>query len=200
VLFKTTCGKRIAILILKKELNVIMLNVGCMALEKERLMKMKYMIRKMQMADIHQVQQVTKTSWNDTYEGIIPFEIQESFLRAAYNDEMMQRRLENSFIWVSEVDGKIVGFANFTPAKEYGVTELGAIYVIPDCQGKGIGTALLNEGIKNIDGAKEIFINVEKENCIGTTFYKAKGFDVVSEFDDDFDGHILKTVRMVLEV
>ena len=171
-----------------------------MLLQKERLMEMEYTIREMQMADIQQVQQVAKTSWNYTYEGIIPLEIQESFLKSAYNDEMMQRRLENSFIWVSEVDGKIVGFANFSPAKEDGETELGAIYVIPDYQGKGLGMALLNEGIKNIEGAKEIFINVEKENRIGTTFYKAKGFKVVSEFDDDFDGHILKTVRMVLDV
>ena len=157
-------------------------------------------IRKMQKEDIHQVQQVAKISWNYTYEGIIPLEIQESFLKSAYHDEMMQKRLENSFIWVSEVDGKIVGFANFSPAKEDGETELGAIYVHPVYLGKGIGTALLNEGIQYIEGAKKIFINVERENRIGTTFYKAKGFKVVSEFDDDFDGHILKTVRMVLKV
>jgi ribosomal protein S18 acetylase RimI-like enzyme len=157
-------------------------------------------IRKMQKEDIHQVQQVAKISWNYTYEGIIPLEIQESFLKSAYHDEMMQKRLENSFIWVSEVDGKIVGFANFSPAKEDGETELGAIYVHPVYLGKGIGTALLNEGIQYIEGAKEIFINVEKENRMGATFYKAKGFKVVSEFDDDFDGHILKTVRMVLKV
>lgn len=71
---------------------------------------------------------------------------------------------------------------------------------MPEYQGEGIGTALLNEGIKNIAGVKAIYINVEKENNIGTTFYKAKGFEVVSEFDDDFNGHILKTVRMVLKV
>jgi hypothetical protein len=74
---------------------------------------MKFDIREMNSGDIKQVQQVAKRSWNYTYEGIIPFEIQKSFLKSAYNDEMMQRRLESSFIYVSEVDGKIVGFANF---------------------------------------------------------------------------------------
>ncbi|MED0673985.1 GNAT family N-acetyltransferase [Aneurinibacillus aneurinilyticus] len=161
---------------------------------------MKFTIRKMQKEDIQQVQQVSKASWNYAYEGIIPFEIQESFLKFAYNDEMMQRRLENSFIWIAEVDEKIVGFANFSPVKEDGETELTAIYLNPEHQGKGIGTALLNEGIINLEDAKEIFINVEKDNSIGTTFYKAKGFKVVSEFDDDFNGYILKTVRMVLKV
>jgi ribosomal protein S18 acetylase RimI-like enzyme len=157
-------------------------------------------IRSMEKKDIEQVQQVAKTSWNHTYEGIIPGQIQESFLKSAYNYGMMQKRLEGSFMFVSEVDGKVVGFANFSPVKAYGVIELAAIYIEPEYQGKGIGTGLLQEGIKQIDGIKEIFINVEKENDVGLTFYKAKGFVVVSEFDDDFDGHILKTVRMVLKI
>ena len=160
---------------------------------------MDFTIRKIQIEDIQQVQQVAKISWNSTYEGIIPFAIQESFLNSAYNDEMMKRRIEHSFIFVSEVDEKIVGFANFSPVKE-GEAELGAIYLYPQYQGKGIGTALLKEGIKNLEGVKELFINVEKENINGTTFYNAKGFDAVSEFDDNFDGHILKTVRMVLKL
>jgi RimJ/RimL family protein N-acetyltransferase len=131
----------------------------------------KFDIREMNSGDIKQVQQVAKRSWNYTYGGIIPLEIQKSFLKSAYNDEMMQRRLESSFIYISEVDGKIVGFANFSPVKEEGKTELLAIFLNPEFQGKGLGTALLNKGIKNLEVAKEVFINVEKENNIGTTFY-----------------------------
>ena len=59
---------------------------------------------------------------------------------------------------------------------------------------------MLQQGIDNLDGIKEIYINVEKDNKIGKTFYEVKGFQVVKEFDDEFDGHILKTVRMVLKV
>ncbi|NBI30174.1 GNAT family N-acetyltransferase [Chengkuizengella marina] len=157
-------------------------------------------IRKMKKEDIHQVQQVAKISWNYTYEGVIPLEIQESFLKSAYNDEMMQRRLERSFFFVSEDDGKIIGFASFSPLKEGGEVELGAIYLYPEYQKMGIGTSLLQEGIKSIDGVMKIFVNVEKDNKIGKNFYTTKGFEVISEFDDDFDGHILKTVRMVLKV
>lgn len=161
---------------------------------------MGFVIRKMKEKDIKQVQLVAKTSWNYTYDGIIPLEIQENFLKSAYNDAMMQRRLERTILFVAEVDGKIVGFANYSPVKEEGKVELAAIYLYPEYQGKGLGTSLLEEGINNLEGVKEIFINVEKENKIGTTFYKAKGFKIVSEFDDDFDGHTLKTVRMVLKV
>lgn len=41
---------------------------------------------------------------------------------------------------------------------------------------------------------------LKKENEIGKNFYAAKGFTTVKEFDDDFDGYILKTLRMVLEI
>ena len=44
----------------------------------------------------------------------------------------------------------------------------------------------------------EIYIDVEDENIIGKTFYEAKGFKIIKKFDDNFDGHILKTVRMCL--
>ncbi|MGI2328294.1 GNAT family N-acetyltransferase [Planococcus sp. YIM B11945] len=161
---------------------------------------MNYTIRNMKTEDIPQVQQVAKTSWNATYEGIIPFAIQESFLATAYNDSMMKKRMEQSFLLVAEVEGKVVGFANFSPVKENGEAELGAIYLDPSSQGKGLGTVLLRSGIAQLENAEKILIKVEKDNKIGMNFYQAKGFELVSEFDDDFDGHVLKTVRMALKL
>lgn len=161
---------------------------------------MEYAIRKMNEQDIKKVQEVAKTSWNFTYEGIIPRNIQENFLNFAYNDTMMLRRLNNSLMLVAETGGEIIGFANFTPLEKDGAAELSAIYLTPEYHSKGIGTRLLNEGISSLFQVKELFINVERDNKIGTTFYRAKGFEFVSEFGDDFDGHILKTVRMVLKL
>ncbi|TVY06892.1 GNAT family N-acetyltransferase [Paenibacillus cremeus] len=160
---------------------------------------MELLVREMRANDIPQVQNVAKTSWNATYNGIIPIEVQENFLKSAYNDEMMLRRLERSHVYVAELNGEIVGFANFSFVKEDGKVELSAIYLYPEYQGQGIGSALLQEGIKYSRGVKEVYINVEKDNVIGRRFYEAKKFEYVKEFDDDFDGHVLKTVRMVLK-
>lgn len=158
---------------------------------------MKFQIREMKAEDIKNVQQVAKTSWNDTYDGIIPAHVQESFLNSAYSDEMMKRRLEVSSLYVAEADGQIVGFANFSTVKEEGEVELGAIYLLPEFQGEGVGTALLNEGINNAQKASKVFINVEKENGRGVYFYKAKGFEMLTEFEDKLEGHITVMVRMV---
>lgn len=157
-------------------------------------------IREMKKSDIMDVQQVAKVSWHDTYDGIIPRDIQDRFLHMAYSDEMMNMRFKQSIIMIAEVDHKVIGFVNFSPLNQGGVTELSAIYLCPNVQGKGIGTLLLKAGIHRLQHVKEIYVNVEKDNKIGINFYRAKGFTVTSEFDDDFDGHVLRTVRMVLKL
>ncbi|EIM05697.1 hypothetical protein A1A1_14894 [Planococcus antarcticus DSM 14505] len=154
----------------------------------------------MRAEDIKQVQDIAHKTWNSTYEGIIPLDVQENFLRSAYNDERMEQRMESSVIFVVDISGKVVGFANFSQVNKDGIVGLAAIYIYPEFQGKGIGSALLQKGIKALDGVKEIFVDVEKDNLSGLKFYEAKAFEVVREFDDDFDGHILKTIEMVLKV
>lgn len=160
---------------------------------------MDYLIREMKKKDIRQVQDVAKQSWNATYTGIIPLDIQDRFLNAAYSNRNMKWRLKKSNFFVAEVDREIVGFANYSSVLKDGKVELAAIYLYPEYQGRGIGTAFLRVGIDKL-GAREIHLNVEKNNQIGTTFYQAKGFKVLSEFDDNFDGHTLKTLRMAWKV
>ncbi len=65
-------------------------------------------------------------------------------------------------------------------------------------QHKGIGTALLENGIQQLENPTTLTVCVEKENTIAMRFYQAKGFQFVEEFDDLFDGHVLKTIRMAL--
>lgn len=161
---------------------------------------MEMIIREMQEDDIEHVQRVATASWHTTYAGIIPRSIQDRFLDAAYSKQMMRLRREQSLMLVAEVGEDIVGFANYTPVDEAGASELAAIYLLESAQGNGIGSALLAAGKQRLPGVKEIHINVEKSNTIGTTFYVAKGFQITAEYDDNFDGHILQTLRMVLPV
>lgn len=158
---------------------------------------MNITIRKMHYEDTKQVQSIAKKTWNATYEGIIPLEVQNNFLKSNYSDESMKQRIERSIVYVAEVKGKVVGFANYSTVRDGGKVELAAIYLYPEFQGKGIGTALIQQAVKELKGIKEICINVEKDNKIGMNFYEAKGFEIVKESDIEFDGHILKQVRMV---
>lgn len=157
------------------------------------------LIRKMTVEDIPQVQQVAGTSWHHTYNGIIPRHIQDNFLATAYNDENMVRRVERSHAFVALVEAQVVGFANFSYVKDDGKSELAAIYLLPEAQGKGLGTKLLEQGLA-LPNVQAIELSVEKDNASGMNFYIAKGFKQIDAYKEDFAGHELDTVRMRLEV
>lgn len=161
---------------------------------------MKYKIREMSVSDIPAVQNVAKLSWHDTYEGIIPRHIQENFLDMAYSTSMLEKRLAMTHMYVAEYSGKVTGFANFSTPDDQHISELTAIYILPDYQRLGIGLALLEYGISKLEQIRNIDVIVEKANIKGYNFYKKLGFEVLDEFEEDFDGHMLKSIKMRLRL
>ena len=89
--------------------------------------------------------------------GLSLLRSRENFLNLAYSDERMEKRLNGSLFLVAEVNNSIVGFANYSLVKNVGEVELGAIYIYPEHQGMGIGTALLQEGIKILEGVRDLY-------------------------------------------
>ena len=158
---------------------------------------MDLIIRKMLEADIPDVQYVAKKSWNATYQGIIPEDVQNRFLKVAYSDEMLKKRLDQ-IIFVAEHDEKIIGFINLKETEQPNTYDLSAIYLLPDYQGKRIGSRLIAHSTEPIKNFEKIFLEVEKDNINAVNFYKKLGFKIVDEYNDDFDGHILRTLRMSL--
>ncbi|UBH15494.1 GNAT family N-acetyltransferase [Macrococcus armenti] len=161
---------------------------------------MKYKIREISVSDIPVVQNVAKLSWHDTYEGIIPRHIQENFLDIAYSTSMLEKRLAMTQMYVAEYSGKVTGFANFSKPDNQHISELTAIYILPDYQRLGIGLALLEYGISKLEQVRNIDVIVEKANIKGYNFYKKLGFEVLDEFEEDFDGHMLKSIKMRLKL
>lgn len=155
---------------------------------------MAAIIRKMKKKDIGEVHQVARESWRATYAGIIPEEIQQRFIDRAYSSDMLKIRMKRSILLVAEENNRIAGFANFSPVRD-GVSELIAIYLLPDFQRKGLGSRFLKEGIGMLS-PQELRLNVEKQNEAATDFYRSKGFEIMEEFEEDFDGHTLHTVKM----
>jgi ribosomal protein S18 acetylase RimI-like enzyme len=155
-------------------------------------------IRKVELKDIPEVQKIAKVTWNHTYDGLIPRQIQDKFISSAYSDENMTIRVEKTLLFVAVLNEEVVGFSNFFLRDSQAV--LGAIYIYPKEHGKGIGTKLLKAGINEFDHVSNIFVEVEVGNEVGENFYKAKGFDFVEEYEEDFYGHKLKTKKLVLKV
>lgn len=159
---------------------------------------LKAIIRKAQKKDIQAIQHVAKESWHDTYKELIPEAIQDQFLKQAYSDEMMAKRIDHSLFLVAESDSDVIGYA--AAFQKDGQADLSAIYLLPDAKSNGIGTQLLDGVLEALDGVKELYVEVEKGNTSGETFYAAKGFSVVDEYEDDLFGHALQTKKMVLVI
>ncbi len=160
---------------------------------------MKMSIRPIVQEDFRNIQLLARKSWHMAYKELIPSKVQINYLERAYHPSMLEKRMRHSLFLVAVYNESIIGFINLSHRRECGIAELSAIYLDPDYIGRKIGTALLNEAIACVGHITKIYVTVESDNQIGRKFYEAKGFKVVKEFDEDFDGHLLKSVRMVLK-
>jgi ribosomal protein S18 acetylase RimI-like enzyme len=158
------------------------------------------MIRTGTTEDISSVQEIAYISWNDTYEGIIPFPVQKSFLDKSYSFPMMEMRLKKTIMLLAEHEGQPVGFANFTKVDEDGDAELIAMYLKPEHQGNGYGKQLLASGLTYLLNGSQLFVYVESENLKGRHFYESNGFEFIEEFEDLFEGYPLLIAKYVFNL
>ena len=80
--------------------------------------------------------------------------------------------LPNTDTWVAEMEGEVKGFIALMG------NEVGAIFLQPDCHGKGVGKALMDKA-QELHGDLEV--EVFKENAIGRSFYSKYGFEAFEE-------------------
>lgn len=80
--------------------------------------------------------------------------------------------LPNTDTWVAKIDGKVEGFIALMG------NEVGAIFLQPDCHGRGAGKALMDKA-QTLHGDLEV--EVFKENTIGRNFYSKYGFENLKE-------------------
>lgn len=159
---------------------------------------MNVTIRTLTEIDMTKVQDVATKSWNDTYDGVIPLEVQSRFLQQAYSRATLLHRMEHSHFFIAVLDSEIIGFANFSLLDENHQVELGALYLLPNVTGQGIGTHLLETGIGRIGQVKEVLVQVEKQNKDAMQFYLSKGFTYIKECKEIFYGHPLESIQLML--
>lgn len=152
-------------------------------------------VRAMKKSDITDVQKVAVTSWHDTYDGIIPENIRKKFLERAYHPDFLEKKMTSTHMYVAVDKGEIVGFAQYMPVSKDGVSTLAAIYLLPISQGTGIGSALLEKGVKELKGLSTLYVEVEQKNTPAKAFYERKGFKKVDAYTDVFAGHELITEK-----
>lgn len=156
------------------------------------------MIRPMTTEDISYIQQIAHITWNDTYAGVIPENIQTAFINSTYSDAMMLKRMEKTHMLVAECEkGTPIGFLNFTKEDEDGDSELTAMYILPAYQHTGYGKKLFDFTLDMLGNAKQLFVYVDSRNTAGRAFYEKQGFELLEVFKEYFEGHPVETAQYV---
>lgn len=138
--------------------------------------------------DAAEVFDVQRRTWLDTYpneEAGITYEDIRLRLEGE-NGELIPQKVERwkqgiestgekRATFVVRDEGMVVGFA--APGIMNGQRRIGAIYVLPKVQGRGIGGKLLEKSIEWHGRSEDIFLHVAKYNHNAIDFYKRHGFE-----------------------
>jgi ribosomal protein S18 acetylase RimI-like enzyme len=139
-------------------------------------------IRLVTHADLPQVARVARITWDATYYQTIDPENRREFLERSYQPENLADAVDAPGHWfyVAEFEQEVVGFGHFL--QRYHPTqrraELVRLYVLPECQHEGIGTAILKTGFAALAQAhiQQCFVSVQASNTPARKFYEGHGF------------------------
>ena len=129
--------------------------------------------------------------WRAHYPGIITHAQIDHMLARMYDVETMRRELASGIAWFRAlVDGELRGFASVGPTETPTEFKLHKLYVHPDWQRRGLGTALLNEceSAARSRGATALMLNVNKRNAVALAVYRQCGFTVRESVTADIGG------------
>jgi ribosomal protein S18 acetylase RimI-like enzyme len=117
------------------------------------------------------IEKINRGEWNEEYE------IEN------YKDESI-RIIENNYL--IKYNGNKIGWLEYEVSRKY--IYIQQIHILPEYQGKGIGSNILNEMIKySKKNKKSIHLDVFKYNDRALEFYKKMGFKIYDENNSMFN-------------
>ena len=119
------------------------------------------MIRRSKKTDVEAIIEI----WFAASQIATPF-LSDEFL-AEERENIKRIWLPKAETWVFEADDSVVGFVSLIG------NEVGAIFVRPDLQGRGIGRALMDHAASL---RESLFLDVFEDNSVGRRFYDRYGF------------------------
>jgi GNAT superfamily N-acetyltransferase len=136
----------------------------------------QYMIKKLSSKEAQVIYEIINQAAS-AYRGAIPDDCyHEPYMPKEELHQEMKRM--TFFGWTEK--GKIVGVMGFQPIKD--VTLIRHAYVLPDYQGKGIGTRLLNH-LKQITRTRHLLVGTWVDATWAIEFYQKHGFKLLPNKD-----------------
>ncbi|MFL9844005.1 GNAT family N-acetyltransferase [Flavobacterium rhizosphaerae] len=157
-------------------------------------------IRKALLKDSVVISAIAKKVWPVAYKNILTQEQMEYMLQMMYSTQALHRQMREAghVFYLAVIDNSCVGFISFEISYMPGQTKIHKLYVLPDIQTKGIGTALI-EYAGNIATAQNnthLILNVNRYNN-AVYFYKKNDFTIIGSEDIDIgNGYLMEDYIM----
>ncbi|MHB1051191.1 MAG: GNAT family N-acetyltransferase [Bacteroidota bacterium] len=157
-------------------------------------MTLKTTYRECTIDDIPAIQQVLFNTWAASYADFIPMKDIQWYFNNYYSDSNFIRMCDDPNTWnfVAEVKGHVVGYARGKINGEQKRFYLESLYVLPEFQGRGIGTELLKivEHKALSQHYSTLWLGVMVQNIPSLEWYRKLGF----QFDEETPFQMGKTV------
>ncbi|MFC7135845.1 GNAT family N-acetyltransferase [Halobaculum litoreum] len=148
---------------------------------------------------------VNRAAWRDAYAGILPAERLDAMtvpsgreLQARYERAVDDERA--FLVAVDPAPGAVVGFADALWGAdrkafcERDDAELRAVYVDPERQGEGVGSALVADAVERLPAdVDRLALETFEANDDARAFYEARGFERVGSSAFEVDGESYPT-------
>lgn len=134
-------------------------------------------VRSPRLEDLKEILNVINITNRPFYKGIVP---PGRFKDPFMSDEELKEEFKRKDFYVCEQEGRIVGVAAFEASRTH-LTKVGTVtrmYVLPEFQRKGIGTALITQIEEKAkgEGIEEILIPTDPKATWAISFYKRRGY------------------------
>lgn len=162
------------------------------------------MIRKGRIGDAEEIANIKIENWRKTYLNIFTDEYLNN-LNLDNEIEKYKNNFENRNIIIYEKNKNVIAYCYYgrrkaMRLKEY-TGEVFALYVKNDCQDRGVGTALLQEAIRDLSKTnKKIILWCAKENYRAIKFYKNNGLKMLGKATENIGGKDVEKTALGLDL
>ena len=155
-------------------------------------------IERASVADVKAIQAVLRATWLDTYSPYLAQATLNEVTAVWHDAAMLEARIldQDIFFAVSrEDDGGIAGLvtAQRRPAGDLYIDRL---YVRPDLQHQGLGTALYQATLDAFPGTTKVRLHVVAGNLKGFAFWQKHGFTEAGKHQETVAGETIAMTEM----
>jgi ribosomal protein S18 acetylase RimI-like enzyme len=128
--------------------------------------------------DVPALRAVGVRTWRATYAGVLPDAVVAGGVEEFFNDWSLGAAVRAGRMLAADLDGVMSGLLEFDRV-DATRTAVWKVYVAPEAQRRGIGTALLERAVA-VAGTPEVGAEHPEANAAAGAFLEGLGFAVVS--------------------